>query len=123
MGFDLNILDSGIIRDLALLGLVELKESNFYLSEIGNELTTSNYEIILLKQAYKIPKIKIVTDFLVQSKEKITAKSILKSIPNILEDNLTNSSKLIYAGYILQWAKFITEKASLHNTSYNDYIG
>lgn len=106
-GIDLNNLDSGIIRDLALLGLVELKESNFILSEIGSELTTSNYKIILLKQAYKIPKIKIVTDFLTQSKERVTTKSILKSIPNILEDNLTDSSKVIYAGYILQWAKFI----------------
>lgn len=115
---NLNTLNSNILRDLALLGFVTLKDNQFSLTEIGKKIDSNNFEIKFLKQAYKIPKIKTATDFLEKQNRSVNSQTLLKSIPNILESDLANSSKLIYAGYILQWAKFIVEKATLHNIVY-----
>jgi hypothetical protein len=112
---DLNTLDSTILRDLALLEFVTLKENQFHLTESGKKVNSNNYEVEFLKQAYKIPKIKTATDFIEKQKGRVTSNILLKSIPDILESSLTESSKVIYAGYILQWSKFIIVKSTLHN--------
>jgi hypothetical protein len=115
---DLNTLNSTIIRDLAILEFVTLKENQFHLTKLGRKVNLDNYEIEFLKQAYKIPKIKTATDFIEKQKGRVTSNTLLNSIPDILESSLTESSKVIYAGYILQWSRFIIQKSTLHNTVY-----
>lgn len=116
---DFSTLKSGIIRDLAVLGFVTLTNGKYVLTEIGENINKNTPEISLIKQAYKLPKIKITTDYLERENISKKAKDLIVDIPQVIDTKLKESSKLIYASYILNWGKYIIEKATLHNTRYN----
>lgn len=118
-GENISNLSSGIIRDLAVLGLISYREGSFTFTTIGNKILNNNPEIILIKQAYKLPKIRRTTDYIVTKSKKVYAKDLIKDIPDILDKGLKESSKLIYAGYLLTWGKFIITKASMYNIPYD----
>jgi hypothetical protein len=113
-----EFLKSGIIRDLALLGFVTLQYGKYILTNIAEDTNKETPEISLIKQAYKLPKIKKTTDYLSKHNMSIKAKELLQDIPDLIDYNLKESSKLIYAGYLLNWGKYIIEKATLHNIVY-----
>lgn len=117
-GNEISSLGAGLIRDLGVLGLVTLRNKEFHFTEIGKTLKTENPEILLLKQAYKIKSIKSTTDYISKQHDRITAKDLIKDIPNIIDKELKDSSRTIYAGYLLNWGKYIIKKATLHNTAY-----
>ncbi|UII27298.1 AAA family ATPase [Fulvivirga maritima] len=107
---DLNNLDSNIVRDLALFGIVTLNNGHFELTEVGKRLNNQNSEELIREQAKTVPKIQEALLLIKNNTTRVTAKSLIKDNPNILDSNLSDGSKTIYAGYILQWAKFISSK-------------
>ncbi|WP_439185429.1 restriction endonuclease [Carboxylicivirga taeanensis] len=115
---NLNTLDTNVIRDLALLGFVELKGGQFEYTAICEKLDNTNFEKVLVKQAYKVPKIKQATDYIDNYVGRSSAKGLLRNYPDILDASLAHGSKVIYAGYLMQWAKYIKEKSTLHNILY-----
>jgi hypothetical protein len=117
-GIDISKLKSGLLNDLAVLGFITLKKGEFHFTELGIKIKSENFVVILLKQAYNIPKIKITTDYIINKNKIISAREFLKDNPNIFDKKLKEKSKIIYAGYLLNWGKFIIEKATLHNTRY-----
>jgi len=117
-GNEINTLSSGLSRDLGVLGLITLKNNEFYLTKIGELLMSEDVDVLLLKQAYKIPKIKRATDYIANAKTKVTARNLLIDIPDIVDIKMQESSRIMYSGYILIWSRFIIEKATLHNTQY-----
>ena len=117
-GTEINTLSSGINRDLGVLGFITLKSNEFHLTEIGENLMSEDLNILLLKQAYKIPKIKRATDYIEEVKTRVTTKNLLVAFPDIVDKKMKNSSRVMYAGYILIWSKYIIEKATLHNIVY-----
>ncbi len=108
----------GIIRDLAVLGFISLNNGKYVLTEIGESININAPEVSILKQAYKLPKIKITTDYIVNKGISKKAKDLIVDIPQVIDKKLKESSKIIYASYLLNWAKFIIEKATLHNIVY-----
>lgn len=76
-------------------------------------------EISLLKQAHKLPKIKIATEYLEHKNMSKKAKYLIVDIPQVIDNKLKESSKLIYACYLLNWGKYIIDKATLQNTRYS----
>ncbi|MDW3194298.1 MAG: AAA family ATPase [Cytophagales bacterium] len=109
-GLDLDSLDSNIVRDLALFGIVSLNNGHFELTEVGKKLNNQNSEGLIKEQATSVAKIREALQFLNNNPSRVTAKSLIKDNPNILDSNLSDGSKIIYAGYILQWARFINSK-------------
>lgn len=118
-GKEISSLKSGINRDLGVLGIITLRKNELCLTEIGRNIYTDNEEVIIIKQAYKIPKIKKVTDYISTKRTRLTSKDLIKDMPEITDKNLKESSKIIYAGYILNWGNYIIDKAKLYNTQYN----
>lgn len=111
-------LNSGIIRDLAVLGFITMQNNSLKFTKIGESIIVENHEVLLMRQAYRIPKIKKTTDYLVSKNKKSTAKKLANDMPNIFDKNLKPSSILIYSNYLLNWAKYILEKTTLHNILY-----
>jgi len=111
-------LNPGIIRDLAVLGFITFQNNSLTLTKVGESIKVENHEVLLMRQAYRIPKIKKTTDYLVSKNEKATSKNLAKDMTEIFDKKLKHSSVLIYASYLLNWARFILEKTTLHNKGY-----
>jgi len=114
-GQQIDSIDSKLLRDIGLLGLITLVNGKFQMTDVVKGIDDKNLDVLILKQAYKVPKIKQTLDFLDASVFRVTSKSLLKNNPNIIESDLKQSSRIIYAGYLLKWAKYIKEKSTLHN--------
>jgi len=112
---DISLLDSTIIRDFRILGLVSFHNGIFSLTNLADNIKGDNLVIILIKQAYKISKIKSSTDYVVRKRGLVNAKSFLKDNPSVFNKDLKESSKLIYASYLLSWGRFIGENAKSYD--------
>ena len=100
--------NQGFLRDLAILGIITYKNRKFSYSDIWNEFNSENVKELLSKQANQIPKISKTLEYYLNAKViRVTAKDVIINVPEVLDDDLKDSSKLIYAGYLLNWAKYI----------------
>ena len=82
----------GIIRDLAVLGFITLNNGKYVLTEIGESININAPEISILKQAYKLSKIKITTDYIVDKGMSKKAKNLIVDIPQVIDKKLKESS-------------------------------
>lgn len=99
-----NLISSRFIRDLTLLGVLN---NDLKLTELGNELVTSNekkQEILLKKAALSLPKMVKIKELLNPTK-RVTSKEIISKLPKDFFDGLQESSKVIYATKAMTWLK------------------
>jgi len=99
-----NLISSRFIRDLTLLGVLN---NDLRLTELGNELVTSNekkQEILLKKAALSLPKMVKIKELLNPTK-RVTSKEIISKLPKDFFDGLQESSKVIYATKAMTWLK------------------
>ena len=121
-GLKINNLDSNTVRDLALFDFITLHNGQFELTEVGKKLDYENSEKLIREQASKVKKIGKTLEVIRNSASRVTTKSLIENHPDILNPNLSKRSKIICAGYILQWAKFYRLKEiTLHNNTYTQY--
>lgn len=105
LDIDISLINSRYNKDLFYLGIID---SNKQVTIIGKKLlkekennTIVNYLKII---AQDFPKIKRLKDISIQNK-KITAKEVLKLLPDNFFDGKEISSKIIYVTKAISWVK------------------
>ncbi len=105
---NLDSLPASILRDLALLDLIIY--DNEYFSpkqDLLRILNTSEIVCgILATNCLNLLKIKLVYDYVLVTRKKITANDIISNCSEVFDKSLKKSSKQIYATGILKWAHF-----------------
>ncbi|MCB0537880.1 MAG: restriction endonuclease [Ignavibacteriae bacterium] len=106
-----ELLSASMLRDLALLDFLSFSNEEFIGNdELRNVLNNKiDPEKAVAKNSLKIRKIKSLYDYLTINVIDMKPHQVLSNFPELFDKSLKGSSKKIYAGGILSWAKFASK--------------